>query len=82
MVLNHWPVTSIKDIGSCVKPVWNKTAGSIGGKEMILGMIEHKILRSLNEPRIHMAIVCASISCPDLRTEAYRADKLDEQLNQ
>ena len=81
MVLNHWPVTGIKKIGSWIKPVWDKTAGTIGGKEMTLGMIEHKILRPLNEPRIHMAIVCASISCPDLRTEAYRTNKLDKQLD-
>ncbi len=43
--------------------------------------IEHETLRKkFNEPRIHMAINCASISCPDLRNEAYTPEKLEEQL--
>ena len=43
--------------------------------------IEHEILRKMDEPRIHVAIVCASVSCPDLRLEAFKADSLNEQLN-
>jgi hypothetical protein len=35
----------------------------------------------MDEPRIHVAIVCASVSCPDLRLEAFKADSLNEQLN-
>ncbi len=34
-----------------------------------------------NEPRIHVALVCAAISCPPLRNEPYRAEKLDAQLD-
>ena len=80
MVLDHWPVKSIKNAGSWVRPVWDKVAGTIDGKEVTLGMIEHEILRPMNDPRIHMAIVCASLSCPDLRREAYRAEILHDQL--
>jgi len=80
MVLDHWPVSSIKDAGSWLKPVWDKAAGKINGNEITLGMIEHEILRPMDEPRIHMAIVCASLSCPDLRREAYHAEILEEQL--
>ena len=44
--------------------------------------IEHRILRTqFADPRIHMAIVCASISCPVLRSEAYTADHLEAQLD-
>jgi hypothetical protein len=43
-------------------------------------IIEHEVLRKLGEPRIHFAIVCASKSCPDLRSEAYVAERLEEQL--
>ncbi|MBI4005819.1 MAG: DUF547 domain-containing protein [Gammaproteobacteria bacterium] len=73
-------MSSIKDAGSWLEPVWDKLAGKINGKAMSLGKIEHEILRSMGEPRIHMAIVCASLSCPDLRHEAYRADILEDQL--
>ncbi len=82
MVIDHWPLKSIKDAGSWLKPVWDKPVGMINGKEVTLGMIEHEILRPMGEPRIHLAIVCASLSCPDLRPEAYRADVLHEQLQE
>ena len=81
MVADHWPTKSIKDVGSLFSPVWNKSAGMLGGKSVSLGEIEHKVLRAMGEPRIHLAIVCASVSCPDLRNEPYTAMKLNEQLN-
>lgn len=52
------------------------------GGETNLHTIEHEILRKLDEPRIHFAIVCASSSCPKIRTDAYTVDKLEEQLNE
>lgn len=81
MVVDHWPVQSIRDIGNWFSSVWKKTAGRIGGREVTLDYIEHDILRKLGEPRIHFAIVCASVSCPDLLNEPYRADRLDTQLD-
>lgn len=81
MVLDHWPLDSIKDAGSWRTPVWNKPAGRLGGRSVSLDEIEHAILRPMGEPRIHFAIVCASISCPDLRREAYRPEKLERQLD-
>ena len=81
MVTDHWPIDSIKDIGSLLSPVWDKPAGELGGKTVTLGDVEHKILRPMGEPRIHLAIVCASVSCPDLRNEVYTAAKLEAQLD-
>ena len=81
MITDHYPIKSIKDVGSFFKPVWKRAAGTVGGKERTLNNIEHEILRKMNEPRIHVAIVCASVSCPDLRREAYSAGKLNEQLD-
>lgn len=81
MVVDHYPVKSIKDAGSLFTAVWKKEVGVVAGKKRTLNEIEHEILRKMSEPRIHVAIVCASVSCPDLRGEAYTADKLDEQLN-
>ncbi len=81
MIVDHYPVESIKDIGNFFKPVWGRKAGIVGGKELTLNDIEHEILRKMKEPRIHVAIVCASVSCPDLRMEAYAAEKLNDQLD-
>ena len=80
MVLDHYPLKSIKDAGGLFETVWKKVVGNIGGKEITLHEIEHEILRKMGEPRIHMAIVCASVSCPDIRPEAYSAERLDAQL--
>ena len=81
MITDHYPIESIKDAGSLFKSVWKQGAGKVGGKERTLNDIEHKILRKMNEPRIHVAIVCASISCPDLRLEVYTVDNLYQQLD-
>ncbi|MGD9852267.1 MAG: DUF547 domain-containing protein [Nitrospirales bacterium] len=81
VVLDHYPVTSIKDAGGLIYPVWKLTVGTVGGKERTLNEIEHDILRKMGEPRIHVGIVCASLSCPDLRPEAYTPKQLNEQLD-
>ena len=81
MITDHYPIESIKDAGSLFKSVWKQPAGKVGGKERTLNDIEHEILRKMNEPRIHVAIVCASVSCPDLHLEAYTVEKLNEQLD-
>ena len=81
MVLDHAPLSSIRDAGSLFSPVWSKPAGVVAGKMRTLHEIEHEILRGMGEPRIHFAIVCASVSCPDLRREPYRAAMLEAQLN-
>jgi hypothetical protein len=81
MVVDHYPVDSIKDAGSVFSSVWKKEVGVVGGKKVTLNDIEHEILRKMGDPRIHVAIVCASVSCPDLRNEAYTSDKLDAQLD-
>lgn len=53
----------------------------VAGKDRTPDEIEHQILRKkFRDPRIHFAIVCASTSCPKLRTEAYVAERLDQQL--
>lgn len=81
-ILDHWPVKNIRDVGSIFKPVWKKPVGKINKKNITLHEIEHEILRKMGEPRIHMAIVCASVSCPDLRKQAYTANELNQQLEE
>jgi hypothetical protein len=81
VVVDNYPVKSIKDVGTLFKSVWKRKAGVVAGKERTLNEVEHEILRKMGEPRIHVAIVCASVSCPDLRKEVFTADRLDEQLD-
>jgi len=82
-ILDNYPVKSINDIKFVEKSVWDENFIPINKKKYSLNEIEHKILRvKFNEPRIHFAIVCASISCPELRNESYEADNLDKQLQE
>ena len=53
----------------------------LAGRRITLYDLEHKLLRPLGEPRIHFAIICASRSCPFLRSEAYVPSRLDAQLD-
>jgi hypothetical protein len=80
LVRDHFPVTGIKKVGNVFSPVWTTPAGKVGGHMYTLSDIEHGILRPMKEPAIHFAIVCASVSCPDLRQEAYTATALKDQL--
>jgi Protein of unknown function, DUF547 len=54
----------------------------LAGRDITLYDLEHKVIRPLGEPRIHFAIICASKSCPFLRSEAYMAGSLDAQLDE
>ena len=54
----------------------------MGSNNLSLNYIEHDILRRMDEPRIHFAIVCASVSCPKLNNKAYTAENLETQLTQ
>ncbi len=80
LVAKHWPVRSIKDIGSFLFPVWDKPAGEISGRTFSLDEIEDRELRALGDPRVHAAIVCASTSCPSLARAPYRVATVDAQL--
>lgn len=71
------PDNSIRQIAG----VWDRLRFDAAGKKLTLDQIEHEILRvDYEEPRVHFALVCASISCPDLRVEAYRPAALEHQL--
>jgi hypothetical protein len=80
LVVQNYPIDGIKDLGSFFSPVWDQEVATIAGRRVSLGSIEHKILRKMNEPLIHAAIVCASLSCPPLARTPFRADHLDEDL--
>lgn len=71
------PKNSIRQI----KGVWKTKQWPVMGSKLTLDDMEHQRLRKdWKEPRIHMAIVCASIGCPSLRPEAFRGAALETQL--
>jgi len=76
-VLSAGEIKSVNDVGRFFK----KTTVIIGGEVLSLDGLENESLRKLGDPRIHFAIVCASISCPPLISKAYSAETLDEDLD-
>lgn len=86
LIINNYPLKSIKDLGGkkqiiFINTPWDIKFFKIGDKTMTLNRLEHRILRSnFQEPRIHFALNCASLSCPKLRREAYAGSQLNEQL--
>lgn len=83
VLTKHPDLKSIKDIGGLFKSPWKIDIGSLLGRQRTLDEIEHEMIREkgvFDEPRIHVAVVCASIGCPALRSEAFTAEQLDLQL--
>lgn len=82
LIIDHYPVKSIKDIGSWLKGPWDQPVVHLWGRTFTLNQLEHEILRKrYTEPRIHFALVCAAKGCPPLRAEAYVGTRLDDQLD-
>ncbi len=86
LILTRYPrLTSIRDLGNIVfNSPWKQRFFSLLGATRHLDEVEHELLRGaadFDEPRIHFAVNCASVGCPALRPEAYRADRLDAQLD-
>ncbi len=87
LIIDHYPVKSIKDIGPKhqlvrIHTTWTKRFIRIGHHKIKLDHIEHhELLKGIGDERIHFAIVCASRSCAKLRNEAYEGNKVNEQLN-
>lgn len=85
LILQNYPVKSIKDIGGVFDNRWKRKFFKLFGQEFFLDKIEHETLRkpgAYNEPRVHFAVNCASIGCPALREEAFTADRLAVQLEE
>ncbi|MFQ3221642.1 MAG: hypothetical protein ACI96W_004033 [Paraglaciecola sp.] len=75
-------VESIKDLGSFFSSPWKKSFFTLLDEKHSLDDIEHNMIRVWFErPRIHAALVCAAVSCPPLRNQAFVADSLNAQLD-
>ena len=81
-ILREYPTTSIRNHTARVfgYNIWQDLQLLVGGSAFSLDAMEHQVLRKVDEPRIHFAIVCASRSCPKLLNRAYVADRLEQQL--
>ncbi len=86
VVLDHYPVGSIREIsispGLFSVGPWKKKLLSIEGEMLSLDDIEHtRLLAAFGDNRIHYAVNCASVGCPNLATEPYRGPTLSAQLD-
>jgi len=80
-VVDAWPTKSVRDLGA-LYGFFRRKDYTLGGQKVSLQDLENKIIRKrYNEPRIHFAIVCASISCPLLARDAFTAQNLETQLD-
>jgi len=81
-ILREYPTTSIKNHTAKLVGynIWDDLLLPVGERTYSLNQMEHDVLRKMGDPRIHFAIVCASIGCPPLLNQAYTAENLDEQL--
>ncbi len=79
LILNNYPVKSIKDIEN----PWDQKSWRAAGEIISLNDMEHKKLRAqLKEPRIHFAIVCASTGCPNIDNKAFNKETVEQHLTQ
>ncbi len=87
VVLDHYPVKSIREINICpgwfsIAP-WDRKLIEVEGAVISLNDIEHRILRPIwRDARIHYAVNCASLGCPNLAPEAYHAKTMDRRLSE
>ena len=85
VVATHYPIASIREIdlggGGFSGGPWAKKLVAVEGEDLSLNDIEHRILRPIwQDPRIHYAVNCASIGCPNLRRSAYEGDTVNRVL--
>jgi len=83
-ILTRYPnIKSIRDFGSVFGNPWKDKFFTLFGQPSYLDYIEHEVLRKegvYDDPRVHVAVVCASVGCPMLRNEAFVPERLEAQL--
>jgi hypothetical protein len=85
VILDHYPVSSITRIdlssGLFARGPWDAKLLRVEGEELSLNDMEHRILRPIwRDPRLHYAVNCASMGCPNLQNRAYTAANLEGLL--
>lgn len=82
LVIENYPVESIKDIGGFLSNVFKIDFINFNGNLISLDDIEKGMLLPMGDERVHFAVNCASFSCPKLLNKAYQPEILDKQLEQ
>ncbi|WP_299669365.1 DUF547 domain-containing protein [uncultured Polaribacter sp.] len=81
LILENYPLKSIMNIKESGKTAWKIPFAKVGGQTYTLDHIEHEILRKkLFDPRIHVGVNCASVSCPKLGNMAFTEENVDASL--
>jgi len=82
LVLNNWPLKSIRDLGGLFISPWTKKFILLFDRTIGLGQILHDILRpQFNDPHIHFALANASRGGSALPNEPFLPATLTEQLD-
>lgn len=84
LVLDHYPVGSILRVmgGFFHTGPWDEKAVTVEDRRLSLNDIEHGILRPVfRDPRVHYAVNCASIGCPNLSETPFAAADLSDRLD-
>jgi len=81
-ILDEYPTSSIRNHTAKLVGynIWHDLLLQVGQNSYSLDQIEHQVLRKMGDPRIHFAIVCASVGCPRLMNRAYTPEDVDKQL--
>jgi hypothetical protein len=87
LVVEHYPIASIRDIGSRAGVPgggpWSERLVEIEGIPLSLNDIAHRILRPIwKDPRVHYALACGAVGCPNLQPEPFDGRQLDRQLSE
>jgi Protein of unknown function, DUF547 len=87
VVVDHYPIASIRDVGSPPGAPgagpWRQELVEVEGVPVSLYDIAHRILRPIwRDPRVHYALSCGAVSCPNLQPEPFEADHLEQQLSE
>ncbi len=87
LVVDHYPIASIRDVGSPPGAPgagpWRQELVEVEGIPLSLHDIAHRILRPIwRDPRVHYALSCGAVGCPNLQPEPFEADQLEQQLSE
>ncbi|NUQ01625.1 MAG: DUF547 domain-containing protein, partial [Armatimonadetes bacterium] len=66
-IVDNWPLTQVTNVAG----FFDKKTYPFAGRELTLDQIENTLARAVGDPRVHAALVCGAVGCPDLRAEAY-----------
>jgi len=83
LIATHYPIESITELGETALAFgpWDDPSVTVAGKSLSLNNIEHGILRPVfGDSRLHFAVNCASIGCPNLQPDAFTGENLDQLL--